>query len=148
MSENSRKLGGFISQIEAIKDLERYFDNKKSNNRDWDKSKSAYAFMFGLDKLEELHRRIRKWNEKAPEDYKIGGIRAYYSKTGDGPEDPDDLFLIPYYAKSNKNYRPVDMDYDNEGKEILDASDDSESDDAMILNRGPRCPPACPPRQR
>ncbi|MHA7100911.1 hypothetical protein [Roseivirga pacifica] len=158
MTKKSKGPGAFISQKKAIQQINAFFDHQekenKKNGTKWSPKKDYYAFAFGLDKVQELMAKIEKYNANNP-DNPIGGIRVVSARSNKGVAVGPDVVIVPYLAKTGKNYIPVDQHFDDAPDPATttlmkssfesDSTDDGEEDDddGMLLNGSLPCPPYC-----
>ncbi|RKQ43232.1 hypothetical protein BXY85_3851 [Roseivirga pacifica] len=158
MTKKSKGPGAFISQKKAIQQINAFFDHQekenKKNGTKWSPKKDYYAFAFGLDKVQELMAKIEKYNANNP-DNPIGGIRVVSARSNKGVAVGPDVVIVPYLAKTGKNYIPVDQHHDDAPDTATatlmkssfenDGTDDGEEDDddGMLLNGSLPCPPYC-----
>ena len=160
MTKKSKGPGAFISQKKAIQQINAFFDHQekenKKNGTKWSPKKDYYAFAFGLEKVQELMAKIEKYNANNP-DNPIGGIRVVSARSNKGVAVGPDVVIVPYLAKTGKNYIPVDQHHDNapdpatttlmkssfEGDGTTDDGEEDD-DDGMLLNNSKPCPPFCP----
>ena len=171
MTKKSKGPGAFISQKKAIQQINAFFDHQekenKKNGTKWSPKKDYYAFAFGLEKVQELMAKIEKYNANNP-DNPIGGIRVVSARSNKGVAVGPDVVIVPYLAKTGKNYIPVDQHHDDVpdedtrqlmfstmstmddgtegGGDGTGTGDDGEEDDddGMLLNNSDPCPPFCP----
>lgn len=136
--------GEFLNQATAVQELDAFFKYREQHINEgtpWNPASSFYAYQFGLENMNQLLLNINKWNDAQTDpNQKLGGVRVFSAINTASSEGGADVFLIPYYEISNKDFIPVDKYFDNGGKQIEDTDED---DGGMILGNGKRCPPHC-----
>ncbi|RKQ43234.1 hypothetical protein BXY85_3853 [Roseivirga pacifica] len=143
-SEVSAGPGEFISERKAYEKLQAYFNYREEleakNGLKWNPDEEAYAFGFGIDKLEQLVNAINEYNNST--DDPIGGVRIYMARKTDGSAtgERNDVFFMPYLQSTGEDF----YGSTNLNKSGFDAEILSESDSTIILNNSKPCPPFCP----
>ena len=134
--------GEFISSKEAHNELLEFFEFREKlrdeNNVAWDEATSAYYNSWGLTQIKEFIEKVDQHNteNRDSEDDLIGGVRIYKVISEIDGDKRHSIMMMPYLYQTGKDLYPVGVHVQNENL---------SNSEALILNRGPRCPPDCPP---
>lgn len=131
-------LAGEIIDVEKAKaSLRAYKEYMRFMFADYNPQRDIYGFSFGLKKIDDLVKGIRKYNKKNPT-APIVGLRVYMGRAADINTIIPDVMLMPILHTGDNLY-DIDPDFESTTK----ANRQVNVDDPGVLNTSVPCPNRC-----